>query len=477
MNIKERIVRFFAADMIEQEVQKGIEKARMALPITANYDPNNEGYRRLTGGGQQRRDLAAVTQDRMFEIAYFMWDSSAMFKGMAGMDKAFIFAEPITVVSEEEAVQEVIDGVLGGRKKKFLEKFPDKMSWLSMLGEQCWLVEVNPHNGQVTIAYTDPANIKDVYVNRRNVEEVLQVELYGRAGMGGQKMEVIRENWKDPSSDGFGRLQGECFFFAVNNPPNSPRGRSDFLTLFDWIDGLERYGYNYLERAEFLLNFIWDVTLSGMNQDQIREWLQDNPVPDPGAMRAHNEQVKWEAVAPDMKAADMTGGFNMVKSFIMGAARRPDSWFGGGGKAYQIEAEQFGQVPIKDLTERQNMCKDILSEVVQFAIDQAVIHRRLSAEKAKAGFTVNMPEMSAKDFSKLVNGVPQLATALVVAEEQRWMSHETTTRLFAFVTGQLGFEVDAEAELEAAKERINDEGMEDYLKDRDQGPGIRGQDK
>lgn len=462
MSFKERIIKYFASEVIEAEVKAGIEKARMALPITANYDPKGEGYRRLTASGEPERDLAAISQDRMFEIAYFMWDSSAMFKGLASIDKAFLFAEPITITSEDEMVQEIIDAFWDDPINQMALRFPNRMMWLSLLGEQLWQVRVNKSNGHVRLNYIDPAYIKEVYLNRLYLSEPVKIELMGKAGRKGKVMRVIKDE-RNIYSRSYGKLTGECFFFAINKPENAARGRSDFLTLFDWIDGLERYGFNYLERAEFLLNFIWDVLLKGMNEDQIREWLQNNPVPEPGSMRAHNENVEWNAVAPELNSQDARAGFDMAKSFIMGAARRPESWFGGGGKAYQTEAEQFGQVPIKDLNERQLLIKHILRFQMQFAIDQAVIAKRLSKEKAEAGFTVNMPEISAKDFTKLINGVPQLATALVVAEQQGWVSSETATELFAFVTGQLGFEIDVEKELEKAKEKP-EEGTEDYIK-------------
>jgi len=463
MSLRKQIARILAPDMYSAEavrtvVKDEIQKARMALPITANYDPNNEGYRRLSGSNQQRRDLSFIDQYRMFEIAYFMFDSSAMTKRLAKLDKTFLFGEPVTVTSEDDDVKDIIDRFW--KRNKMDLKFPDRMMWMGLLGEQCWPVDVNKHNGDVTLGYADPANIKEVYVSRLNVEEVAQVEMQGNGGRSGKKYAVIRED-RDFRSKSQGRLAGDCFFLAINHPPNSPRGRSDFLTLFDWIDSLERYGYNYLERAEFLLNFVWDITLKGMNEDQIRAWLRDNPPPEPGSQRAHNEQVEWKAVAPDIKAHDHSKGFEMAKSFIMGAAGRPDSWFGAGGKAYQTEADQFGQVPIKDLDERQLQHKYILREVIQFQIDQAVIHSRLSDEKAQAGFTVNMPEISKKELTKLINGVPQLATALAVAEDKGWVSLETAARIFSSVVGQMGVDIDVDEELKKAKKM--EEGTEDYL--------------
>ena len=468
MSIRERIARVIAPGMrtdseLRELVAEEVQKARMALPISANYDPNNEGYRRMSGAGGQRRDLAGMAQDRMFEVAYYMFDNSAMTKRLGKMDKTFIFAEPFTIETEDDDVKEILSRFREDPENNLDLDFPDQMMWLGYLGEQCWPVDVNPHNGHVTLGYVDPAGIKNVSVNRRNVKQVLQVELMGTGGRSGRKMAVIRKD-NDPRSRSYGRLVGNCFFFAINHPPNSPRGRSDFLTLFDWIDSLERYGYNYLERSEGLLNYVWDVVLKGMNEDQIREWLRDNPAPEPGSMRAHNESVEWKAVAPDIKAHDHSKGFDMGKSFVMGAFGRPDSWFGAGGKAYQTEAEQFGQVPIKDLEERQLYIKNVLTRLFQFQVDQAVIAGRLSEEKAGSGFVVNMPKISKKDMTKLVNGVPQLATALTIAEDKGWIAHDTATRVFAMVAGQLGMKIDADEEMRKAKKKPA-QGFEDYLKD------------
>lgn len=445
---------------IREIVKQEIERARMSLPITASYDPNNEGYRRTGSGGQQLRDLSPMSQDRMFEIAYFMFDNSAMCRRMARLDKGFLFSEPITVKSEDEDVQEIIDRFWKDPDNNMDLDFPDQIMWLGLLGEQLWPVEANPHNGHVTLGYVDPSRIKKVWVNRMNIKQSVRVDLMSSGGRPGKKLSVIRRD-NNINSKSYGRMVGECFFWRINKPPSSSRGRSDFLTLFDWIDALERYGFNYLERAEFMLNFVWDVLLKGMNEDQIREWLKDNPPPEPGSMRAHNEQVEWNAVSPDLKATDVTKGFDMGKSFILGSAGRPDSWYGGGGKAYQKEAESMDQVPIKDLDERQLFSKNILIQVVQFVVDQAVIAGRLSPEKADAGFTVNMPEISKKDTSKLVSGVPQLATALGLAEQSKWISRDTATKIFAFVCGQFGMDIDAEAEIAAACKALP-EGAEDY---------------
>jgi len=471
MSVREYFARKLAPglksdDQIREIVAEEIKSAKMALPISANHDPNNEGYRRLTGNNQQRRDLTPIAQDRMFEIVYFMHDSSAMMRRLAIMDRSFLFAGKIKVASDDEAVQEIIDRFWEDPENRMDIDFPDMAMWLGLLGEQCWPVTVNPVNGHVRLGYVDPTNIADVYVNPLNVKQIMQVKMQGSAGRAGKKHAVIRKDYSMQSKT-YDRLVGDCFFFSINRPLNSPRGRSDYLTLVDWIDALERNGFNQLERAEFLNNFVWDVLLKGMDEEQIRTWLRDNPAPEPGSVRAHNENVTWSAVSPDLKATDSKTGFDMGKAFVMGAAGRPASWFGEGGKAYQTEADQFGQVPIQDLKQRQDYLKYILEMVIQFVIDQAAIAGRLTPAQAEAGFSVTMPEISKKDLAKMVNGVPQLASALTVAESNRWITRDTATQIFAFVTSYLGYEIDAAKEIDEAKKRLPDDetDYDDLIKD------------
>ncbi|MDZ4242757.1 MAG: hypothetical protein U1D99_08015, partial [Candidatus Omnitrophota bacterium] len=453
-------------------VAEEVQRAKMALPIAVNYDPHNEGYRR-TSDSVLQRNLMPVQQARMFEIAYYMFDASAMFRRLGVMDRGFLFSGPIKIDSRDDDVQGVIDRFWEDEGNALATKFPEKCMWLSFLGEQCWPVTINPHNGLVRLQYLDPALIKDVWVNPLNVEQAMRVDMMDLDQRTGHKYSVIRKDWNAYSKT-YNRLVGDCFFFAINHPPNAPRGRSDYLTLFDWIDAWERYAYNYLERAEFMMNFVWDVLLKGMSEEQIREWLRSNPPPEPGSIRAHNESVEWAAVAPDIKAQDFRQGFDMGKEFIMGASGRPSSWFGAGGKSYQTEAEQFGQVPIADLEQRQGYLMEILRKLIQFQVDQAVIAGYLPEEKAAAGFNISMPEVSKKDLAKMVNGIPQVTTALAVAVSNKLITRDTATRIFGFVASYLGYEVDAQAEIDAVLAATADD-EQDYDKLLDS--RLRGNDK
>lgn len=467
MRLRETIAKLIAPGLrsdpeIRELVAEEVKRAKAALPIMVNYDPNNEGYRGISGGQPQRRDMIPWGQDLMFEWAYYMHDQSATVKGLAEMDKSFLFAEPITVACDDKNAQAVVDRFIADDENNMNINFPNDMMWLSLLGEQCWPVDVNKQNGHVRLRYIDPVQIADVWTNPQNVKQVMRIDLKGVMGRPGKKHPAIRTD-NNAYSKTYGRLVGEVFFFAINHPPNSPRGRSDYLTLFDHIDGMERFLFNSLEHSEELQAFIWDVLLKNFNDEQIREWLTNNPRPQPGSVRAHNENVEWKAVAPRLQAYERGKTFDMVKAFVLGAKRRPESWFGGGGKAYQTEAEQFGQVPIKDLDQRQLYIKHIYTRVIRFVLDQALIHGRLTEAQADAGFMVNMPEISKKDLTKLINGVPQASTGLKIAEDSNWIRKETAARIFCGIINQLGQEVNVEDEVKAIEEKPPDE-LRDYLK-------------
>src|SRR6185369_3726478 len=97
-------------------------------------------------------------------------------------------------------------------------------------------------------------------------------------------------------------------------------GRSDFEPLADYIDGYDQAVFNDLERVQLMLNFIWDVKLTGKSEPEIETWLDKQSAPGPGSIRAHNENAEWDAVAPDLKLTE-TGKFSKaIRNDALGGA-------------------------------------------------------------------------------------------------------------------------------------------------------------
>ncbi len=451
-------------DLVKEEVLQ----ARQAMPISVDYDPKGEGYRRLAGGTEEqvRRDLSPMSQDLMLELAYYLYDTSGLTKRFVRDTKNFVFGEGVTYAvsndTKDGAAKAILDKFWNDPMNQVALRLPKRIEFLGLLGEQCWPVSVNPHNGHVWLSYIDPANISDVFTVPGFPEVPGEVKLKGSGFRAGRRLKAIRPEI-NPRAYGYERMMGDCFFFAVNNPPNGPRGRSDLIHLFDFINGFEEGLFDELDRLKLIKSFIWDVLLEGANDEEIKEFLRHNKTPQAGSVRAHNERVKWEAVAPDLKMSDNKAFFDLMKTYMAACTNRPDSWLGGGGKAYQTEADLMGEPTFKDLGDRQRFVKYSMESVLTFVLDQAVLARALTEQKGERfHVSVSMPEMSTKDLKKIVDGLFTLAQSLMIAMNTGILSKGKAAEMYAAVATQTGVEIDAANEIKEAAKANPDIGTEDY---------------
>ena len=474
MSIREKLAKLIAPGMQGQEeirelVKEEVKKARMAMPISVDYDPKGEGYRRLTADGQDqtRRDLSPLSQDMMLELAYYLYDTSGLVKRFVRDTKNFVLGEGVTLEVENDAkdgaARQALDDFWSDSMNQMNLRSEKRIEFLCLLGEQCWPVSVNPHNGRVWVSYIDPSNIDRVMTVKNFPEMTAAVKLKGTAGRTGKTIAAIREELNPMMTKGYGRLVGECFFFSINNPPNDPRGRSDLIHLFDFINGFEEGIFDEMDRLKGIKAFIWDVTLDGADDNEIKDFLQNNKTPKSNSVRAHNERVEWKAVAPTLNQHDNKAFFDLMKTYFSACTNRPDSWLGSGGKAYQTEADLSGEPTFKDLGSRQRYVKYMFEHVGTFVLDQAIIHGSLKAPaEVRYKVTADMPEMRKKDLKKIVDGLFTLAQSLMLAETQKWITHETAGKLYASVAAQTGVEIDAAEEIKKAAQQTDNIVTEDY---------------
>lgn len=454
MSIRERVAQFIAPSLkgeseIREIVKEEVKQARMAVPINLDYDPKGEGYRRLTNDGQMRRDLSPMSQDAMMEIAYYMYDSSGLVKRFVRDTKNFALGEGISYeVSNDEngEAQDVLKRFWTHSMNQMNLRLGKRIEFLGLLGEQCWPVSVNRINGEVYLSYVDPTNINDVMLYRNYPEVIEYVQLRGSAGRPGPVLRAIREEL-DPRKKEYGKLVGEVFFFSINNPPNSPRGRSDLIAQFDYINGFEEGLFDELDRMKLLKSFIWDVLLKGASADEIKEFLRTNPTPKAASVRAHNESVEWNAVSPDLKIHDSKTFFDLMRTYLAACQNRPDSWYGSGGKAYQTEADLMGAPTFKDLADRQLYVKYIIEHVLTFVLHQKILYGGLREPNEGYQVSVTMPEMQDKNVKQIVDGLYTLAQSLMIAQNSGWITVEKASEIYATVSERLGIEIDAAEEI------------------------------
>ena len=442
------LAKTFFKEAIGRALQEGVSAAGMV-------DSDDALYRQLSRADVKQ--MNPITYDKMLKIAYYLWQTNPGAFDVIEKIIDFTIGEGVTVKAEDPDVQEIIDGFwchsVNGLDT--VDRQETLVRDLCMNGELILPVAANEADGEVEIGFIDPQRVKSV---KRNDENLLIVDSIILTGVGAEESRTHKVIGMDrnPLSPTFGRLTGDCFYFAINRVTNQLRGISDLLPLADWLDAYDQFLFNTVERSALLNAWVWDVTLDGMNETEIQDWLKKNKRPKPGSIRAHNQKVHWEAVSPELRAKDNTDAARLVRGQVHWGSAQPEHWAGFGDFANRATAAEMTDPPIKRLTRRQKYIRWMLAYMVRYQIDQAIIKRKLNppvdpAERRQyLEFAVNMPEMSAKDTVKIAGALSQSMNAVMIAVQENLISRETSLQIFAALASQLGVKIPTELPDEVA---------------------------
>jgi hypothetical protein len=448
---------------------KQVNKLQEASPSTGSSE--DTGWRPITGK-KVDRDLSPVTQDKMQNIAVWLYDSDPIAKRIIDLKRDFLVGDGVIVKAEDKEVDGLLQDFWYDPINNMDLFIPDIARDLGMLGEQAIPAFVNRENGHVRLGYIDPCQIESVVTNPDNCRELVgmvlkdmpdymdmfesdDIKLIKRwrkeqgkpaaelSGKPKRSYTIINIGQDANNTDTFERMTGETFFFAINKVTNATRGRSDLLSLADWIHNYETFLFNRIERARLLNSFTWDVELQNMSQPEIEKWLKTQSAPRPSSIRAHNDKVKWTTVEPKLESNDASNEANMFRAHIAGGAGIPVHWLGGGEGLTRATALEMSTPVFKHLKQRQLYLKYIVTSMIDFVIDQAIIAGRLK-ENVNRDFAVKFPPLSQKDLVSLSTVLQGMSTALVLAKDAKFITPEEASKHMRFALNLLGGDLNPE---------------------------------
>jgi len=462
------------------------------------------GYRpigayRSLGSTLSPRDLTPAMHARMQQVAYYLYLANPLAHRIVEHTTNYVMGDGVEIKAESTAAQRVLDAFWEDPVHRMETTLPELVKELTIFGEQCWLAAVNPVNGRVRLGFLDPAEIEAVEWGEiqldigaggvRNSESAFRIgegevrnsesgiwnsasgmrspdsggtavsipvavwrrPAAGEPANGGRRFRIVRVD-EDPASPDFGRLAGECFYFAINKARTASRGVSDLFSIGDYLDGYDKMLFGLIDRVGFANAFIWDVLLKGGTEEQIQDWLQEQRPPRPGSVRAHNEQVEWKAVTPELRAQDFSEAARTIKNMNLAGAGFPEHWFAEGGNVNRATALEMGGPSLRMLLERQGMVAAMLRALLRFVLDQAVAAGTL-AETESRRFQVLMPEMSVQDLAKAAQALQQVGATAVELRRAGLIDADTAQRMIASIAVQLNVEMD----LHALREKLEQE--------------------
>lgn len=437
--------------------------------LTSSNDPQDWSYRRITSPNTLR-DLNPFMQQRMQQVAFYLRATDCWAKRIVEIISDYVVGDGLQVNCESEKVQEVVDRFWNdpiNRMDTTLRAWCDEKT---TFGELCVPVVVNSQNGFVRIGYIDPMQID--YIRYGQISngagqqqeisipfEIHLKERFNEAAI--RTMKLVRPD-EDPNSDTYGRLDGECFYWAINKAKAASRGISELFSLSDWIDLFNQMGFDFGDRVRFLNQFVWDYTLKGADQKTVEKFKQDlsKTPPRQGGYQVHNEQTEIKAVTPQLQGGEMHNSMRAIKLYLLGGAGLPPTFFGDGLEANRATAGEMSGPTGKKLAARQNDLIQDVSDLVEFVIDQAVAHGVLS-ESEDTDFTVEAPELMVKDLTQAATTLQGVSGTLAISEDRGWITTETAARGIHLMLSQIGLDIDSQQEFKAAQEEKQKRQVDD----------------
>jgi hypothetical protein len=419
-------------------------------------DPDDPIYRRVGGNRLKNRDLMPLQQDRMLEIAWYLWESNGLAKRLMQLMTDLIVGEGVSVEAKDARLQDQIDLVWNHRINQLHRRVREFHNSLGVNGELVLPVSRNPITGRPVMAFIDPYQILRVEPDPTNIlvtkSIVLKPDKYAtgtQGAMQGETLAVINEN---PET---GMLEGDCFYFSINKLPNSLRGRSDYLAIADWLDLYDQFMFASVERFQFLSAFVWDLQVKGGDEGKIREALKRFPKnPRPGTVYAHNENEELTPKNPDLKGADTSKAAEMLLIHAGGTFGFPTSYLGVTDSNHAT-IEGQNDVMMKTPAARQKEFVTFLTDVVRYALEGVTGANPALFRGADAGFTVRVPEIAAKDVARIGTTINQIVQANDVAVKNETLSKRAAIVIQTAVVKHLGVELnpaDLQQEIDAEVE-------------------------
>ncbi len=445
------ITSYITRRLFGAEIDKQIEASKtVSLQAAMASGPQEDlQWRRLSGASN--RELPIAAWSRQVEICYWLWKTNPLGNWIIETLTNFVAGKGFSYSVENSDVKQILDDFWFDAINRMDIKLEQKVRELFLFGVQCWPVFKAEQTGRVRLGMVDPAQISTIYADPQNAEVLIGVKIQSlhtaetrnlRTILIGETETVISQDariMRETFTD------GECFLFAINRVSNDPYGTSDLFVIADWLAEYEEFVFNFADKARRQNAFIWDVEIQGADEAACLKTANDYMVKGEGEMRVHNEKTKWNAVAPNLAAVELKEAAGVFRNHILGNKSFPEHWYGGGGDVNRATAGESNEPIMALIDSRQNLVKYMLETIFTYVIQSALDARYLNVPEEEAfSFSIQKPETSNRDLTKISSAVQQITAAIVVGASQGWIDPPTATKLFAFVIALIGFEIDPE---------------------------------
>ncbi len=290
-------------------------------------------------------------------------------------------------------------------------------------GETLLELLAGPVSGRVRFCPIDSSQVDDVTLVAGNPLWPDRVVLKPAAGGDGRKLQVAAID------DKTGLRAGQAQWWTPWKTLSSDRRSMPFFTpILDWLDNYDTVLSNLIDRTSLSRYVAFDVEVQG-DQTQVEQFIKDRGgkhVPPSGSIEVHNQDVKWTAMTAQTGAYEDTKANAAVLTMVAGGAGLAKTWLAEPEDANRATSLTMAEPVRRRVQGVQRLWLAYQTELVRYAVDQAVAARRLPATveatdprtgqtyeiPASQSVQVTGPEVAAADAQITAQVLLNLSTGL-----------------------------------------------------------------
>jgi hypothetical protein len=443
------------------------ESAYGAALDGVGIDADDHLWRSLTGS--RGENLPEYKHEKMLGVAKYLFRTNPVAHRFITLLGDFVLGEGVAFAFKNDAVRDVIEAHWNDPENKWNgSSMGELFESYFITGELLMPLFANKVTGHLRIGAVINEQIDRVNTNPENWRDITSVKMKTELGATEGKTYTIVNSRESPETL---QVTDPALFWRRNNPFGS-RGISILYPLADFLDLLDQMAFSEVERWILQKAFVWDVTLEGANEGQVSAWIrkpENASPPRPGSVRAHNEQETWQAISPGLDTHDATNGMTWLRNHTLGAGGMPEHWYASGGDVNRAVGVTMAEPVRKRLSRVQEEWRDILVDVFRAQVDYAILAGTLPAEvetlndrgepsgefvPACDAFDVSMPDLSPADTSQVATTLQTLASTLMIAIDENFVSEDTARRAFLLQLQTTGVDFNTDEELERIEEQV-----------------------
>lgn len=455
------------------------------LPIggaSGGVDEDDWLFRSLTAA-QIDRSLQPIDQDRLIKNAVLLWMSNPLAFNAIEMTRDYVVGEGFNVSSTNEDIQTEIDSFWYDQTNNWELYQGDRFRDLMIFGEFIPAMFPNPISGHTKMGLYDPLLVDKVVTNPENIAEpwsilfktddadepieknIIRLDEDGTLGP-----KINPELYGRDNIDTKGRLVGDIFYFPLNKLQSATRGRSTLLAVADWLDAYDRFIFNRVTNISKASTFIWDITCTDYNQKQIDKFLSTLPKTiKSGSYRAHDQNIKWEAVFPNFNSTEAKEEARLLMGMILAGVALPEHWLlGQGADVNRASALAMGNPTFMRLQRLQKYMAFVIRQCIQYHLDHVAMFSSSKLQKVEdsSDFEVTSPPINVEDIKEVADTLASVTNSLVLGSDKGWIEETDAAQVFCTAVSRLGHPVDPPENIEktatpAAVKNAPEEGEEE----------------